>query len=209
MHRVRLVLITDRRVMSGGLALAARIAADPRVVVQLREKDLDGGELLAAARSIRGPRVLVNDRADVAALADAGLHLPEHGMAFDEARAVIGTAAAIATSRHSADAAVAAIDAGAHLVHLGPIWATPSKTGMGEPLGVAALTEARSALGPRGVLVAVGGIDSAERARAAAVAGADAVAVIRAVWTAADPAAMVEALLAGVSAGRIARGATP
>ena len=207
MHRVRLVLITDRRIMRDGLRSAAELVLDRRVAMQLREKDLDGGELLAAARSIRGPHVLVNDRADVAALAGSGVHLPERGFSFDEARAVLGPSAMLATSRHDAAGAVAAINAGAQLVQLGPIWSTPSKAGMGDPLGLPSLTQARAALGSRGALVAVGGIDGPERARAAAAAGADAVAVIRAVWTAADPAAMVEALLAAVSAGRIDRGA--
>ena len=57
-------------------------------------------------------------------------------------------------------------------MQLGPIFATPGK---GPPLGVESL-----AIGPARRLVAVGGIDSPERARAAIAAGADAIAVIRA-----------------------------
>jgi thiamine monophosphate synthase len=46
--------------------------------------------------------------------------------------------------------------------------------------------------------VAVGGIDTAERAAAAATAGADAVAVIRAAWTGASLAAFVAAVDSGL-----------
>jgi thiamine monophosphate synthase len=49
-------------------------------------------------------------------------------------------------------------------------------------------------------LVAVGGIDSPESARSAARAGADAVAVIRAAWTSADPAATIAAMVDAVAA---------
>jgi thiamine-phosphate pyrophosphorylase len=69
---------------------------------------------------------------------------------------------------------------------------------MGEPLGLEAL-----ALGPHpGRLVAVGGIDGPARARAARAAGADAIATIRAIWDAVDPAAAVAALVAATTGDR-------
>jgi thiamine-phosphate pyrophosphorylase len=204
---VRLVIVTDRTLVPAGEVvprLAAAIAAVPpgAVAVQVRDKDLDGGPLLALVRSIvpLGAPVWVNDRLDVALVAGAaGVHLPERGLTVTDARraaAIIcghANAIAIGCSRHTADACIAADAEQADLVQLGPIWPTPSKTGA--VLGPEILA-VRRALSARVHLVAVGGIETPERARAAFAAGADAVAVIRAFWTAPDPAAAAAALVA-------------
>jgi thiamine-phosphate pyrophosphorylase len=204
-----LVAITDRRHMvatetlaSGDWSAIARefgaavaSVAAPGVLVQVREKDLDGGPLLALVQAAlaTGAAVFVNDRLDVALAAGAhGVHLPERGLSIESAR---GIAAAhgrtrgreamsggfrIGASCHSIEGALAASAAGADLVQLGPIWDSPGK---GPPLGPGALTAARSALGAGGArLVAVGGVDGEARARNALRSGADAVAAIRAVW---------------------------
>ena len=195
---VRVIAITDRRLMvppallaagnwppiadAFGASIARVLAGTPpgAIAIQLREKDLDGSPLLVLARAAltacraAGAKLLVNDRLDVALAAGAdGVHLPEAGLSIAEARA-LAPHLVIGCSRHAADVSAEAAD----LLHLGPIWPTPSKAGMGEPLGLAALALATSAH-----LVAVGGIDSASRAREAREAGADAVAVIRAAWT--------------------------
>ncbi len=208
---VRLVLVTDRRLMGApdgdpaafASAIARAVAGLPPGValVQVREKDLGGRDLVALVRAAIAAtphqRVVVNDRVDVALAAGAaGVHLPEDGLDFAAAeRAIAATGLIIGGSRHTAARAAQAALAGVDLVHFGPIWATPSKAGLGEPLGAAALTEARGLIGDRARLVAVGGIDGPDRAAAARAAGADAVAVIRFVWRAADPAAAAAALL--------------
>ncbi len=218
MRGARLCLVTDRRLMGLGAAVGdgdgARFGdaiaraldglAPGAAWVQVREKDLGGAALmtlvraaLAAARP-RGVPVIVNDRLDEARAAGAdGVHLPEHGLDVATARRLLA-AGEIGASVHGVDDAVRAAAAGASLIQLGPIWATPSKAGLGSPLGLAARTAARRALDAAGLpaarLVAGGGIDGAARAAAARAAGADAVAVIRAVWTAADPAAAARAL---------------
>jgi len=186
---VRVVLITDRHAMGDvGAAVARAVAALPAgaALVQVREKDLDGGPLLALVRAAMaaaaGAPVMVNDRLDVALAAGAaGVHLPEHGLAIAEARALAPPGFLIGCSRHTVQAAVAAASAGADLVQLGPIFDTPGK---GPPLGVAALRDARAALPAHVRLVAVGGISDAARAAACRAAGADAVAAIRAAWQA-------------------------
>lgn len=217
--RVRVVVITDRRLVAeGDIAnrVAAILAAVPRgsVLIQLREKDLDGAPLLHLARQLveiahpAGVPVVINDRLDVARIVGAdGVHLPEHGLAIADARRVIDelaaprTAFTIGCSRHTTDAALAAAHVGANLVQLGPIWATPHK---GEPLGLQALAVRRE-LPAHVKLVAVGGIDGPARARHAASAGADAVAVIRAAWQSADPAIAIAALVEAVEAGVASR----
>lgn len=180
---MRVVVITDRRIADPRAALPALLAAVPRgaVGVQVREKDLDGGALLALVREVvaiaDGASVWVNDRLDVALAAGAaGVHLPERGLAIADARALASIR--IGCSRHTRDAVLAASDA--DLVQLGPIWDVPGK---GPAIGEAALAVRRE-LPARVQLVAVGGIDTPARARAAAAAGADAVAVIRAAWAA-------------------------
>jgi thiamine-phosphate pyrophosphorylase len=180
---VRVVAITDRTLMGDGwpddfgAAIERAVHGCPpgSVLVQVREKDLDGQRLLDLIRCARRfARVIVNDRVDVALAAEAiAVHLPEDGISVAEARSIFqGT---IGVSRHTIDGLA---ETGADLIHLGPIWATPSKP-EATPLGTAVLAT------PRGgaKLVALGGIDSPDKAREAARAGADAVAVIRAAWT--------------------------
>ncbi|HEX7841019.1 MAG TPA: thiamine phosphate synthase, partial [Kofleriaceae bacterium] len=136
---LRVVAITDRRLMvpSGAdwpavvqafaAAVERAVAGCPAgsVAVQVREKDLDGGPLLALVRAAQPfAPVVVNDRIDVALAANAwGAHLPERGMAVSDARA-IAPSLVLGVSRHAAPS-----DTGADLVHLGPIWPTPSKPG--------------------------------------------------------------------------------
>ena len=178
-----LVAITDRRMMAPGAL--AKVRAD---IIQVREKDLEGGALLALVREAMatGARVMVNDRADVALAAGAyGVHLPERGLSVADVRAL--GVEVIGVSRHSLDGVRRALDEGADLIQLGPIWRTPGK---GEPLGPLVLEGARSiigsAAGPGGTraqLVAVGGIETPERVKVALRAGADGVAAIRAAWS--------------------------
>jgi thiamine-phosphate pyrophosphorylase len=191
---VRLVAITDRTKLVDAAVLATRdwdrigaayADAIARVVsrfgdallVQVREKDLDGGPLLVLVRAAlaTGARVLVNDRVDVALAAGAhGVHLPERGLSIADARAIAGELV-IGVSCHSIDGVERA--AGADLVQLGPIWETPGKP---TPLGPDALVEARRATTAH--LVAIGGIDDG-RVELCREHGADAVAAIRAVWS--------------------------
>ncbi len=181
---VRVVAISDRTRMGDGwpddfgAAIEQAVHGCPpgSVLVQVREKDLDGKRLLdLIARARQFTRVIVNDRVDVALAADAiAVHLPEDGISVAEARALF-PGGKIGISRHSIEGLA---DTGADLIHLGPIWETPSKPDAA-PLGPAVLGT------PHGTakLVAVGGIDTPDKAREAARAGADAVAVIRAAWT--------------------------
>jgi thiamine-phosphate pyrophosphorylase len=210
---VRLVIVTDRRLVPADELvprLSVALAAVPAgcAIVQVREKNLDGGPLLGLVRAIQaiGAQVWVNDRLDVALAAGAaGIHLPERGLGVAEARRIAsltGVELPIGCSRHAADSA-RAIDLADQpaVIQLGPVWPTPSKVGVIAPLGPAVLG-VRAALSDRAHLVAVGGIDSPERARDAAASGADAVAVIRAIWTATDPGSAAARLVEAVETGR-------
>jgi thiamine-phosphate pyrophosphorylase len=207
---IRVVVVTDRRrFASEEIAgrVAAMLAAAPRgsVLIQIREKDLDGGPLLRLAQEVievarpAGAPVWINDRVDVAlALWADGVHLPEHGLSIEEARAAakaVTRPLAIGASRHTAASVREAAEQGAELVQLGPIWDTPGKGPAIGPDALAIKTNAR--------LVAVGGIDGPARARHAALAGADAVAVVRAAWQ--GDVEMIGKLVEAVEAGVRAR----
>lgn len=161
-------------------------AARARLVVQVRDPELSGGELLGLAGRLRtvtrhaGALLVVNDRLDVALAVGAdGVHLGRRSVAITDARALLGAESFVSAACHSIEECVAAASAGADAVLLSPIFASPGK---GAPLGVPALSEARRALdaaGTRALLVALGGVD-ATNARACLFAGASGVAAIRA-----------------------------
>lgn len=197
---LRLVAITDGDIGAEAAGALARRCPPGALLVQVRAKQLERAALAELTRAViaavrpHGQLVMVNDplddRLDIALGTGAdGVHLPERGVPIEVARALTGaiaaTGAIVGCSRHSAEAAARAVIDGAHLVQLGPIWATPSKAGMGDPLGAEALRAARQAIGETACLVAVGGIDAAHAGHARA-AGAHAVAAIRAAWSAGE-----------------------
>ena len=180
--------------------------------VQLRGKELASADLLAAADELRplladhGVSLLVNDRADVAALAAAaGVHLGEEDLDVGMARALLGSEAVIGRTARTPEATRTAAGDGADYVGAGSVYAGGTKAGV-PILGLAGLRMLIAA-SPLPV-VAIGGID-ADRARECVAAGAAGVAVIGALFTGAKDAAEVEArarrLRAGVETGRAER----
>ncbi|MDO8530919.1 MAG: thiamine phosphate synthase [Dehalococcoidia bacterium] len=185
-----LALVTDRRRCRGPLdAAVERAVAGGVNLVELREKDLPAGELLALARRLRivthGRALLVvNDRVDVAMASDAdGAHLPERGLSVRDARALLGAGRLVGRSVHSVAGALDAERDGADYAILGAIYATSSKPGV-SPAGVGLVDEASRAT--RLPLLAIGGV-TAERAPEVMAAGAWGVAVVSAILEANDP----------------------
>jgi thiamine-phosphate pyrophosphorylase len=190
-----LYLVTDRVAAGGDDALVRSCAAAARSVpagllgIGVREKDLAARDLLDLVRRIRaavastGTPVLVNDRLDVALVADAdGVHLPGSGLAPSDARRAFG--GLIGVSAHSA-AALAAFDpACVDFATFGPVFDTPSKRAYGAPQGLDRLRGAATA--SRVPVLAIGGIEPSNVAGVIA-AGAAGVAVIRAVLAAREP----------------------
>lgn len=196
----RLYLITDRhQVPTGSLTdcLAAALSAGVRLV-QLREKDLPARDLLALGREVNalcsrhGARLLINDRADIALRLGCGVHLTSAGPPVEEVRRLLGPDALIGVSTHAEVEIEPAARGGASFVTFGPVFDTLSKRGMGEPLGVEALTGAasRAAL----PVFALGGVKMEQIGRILA-AGAHGVGLISAVMAAADPAAAAACLV--------------
>jgi len=197
----RLYPITDRR-LGGGRShaeLVDLLCAGGARLVQLREKTMTDAELLADAREAvaaarrYGARLVVNDRADVAALAGAdGVHVGGDDLPAAEARRILGEGYLVGCSTHSVEEAIAACALPVDYVALGPIFDTGHAARRRPPLGIEALR--RAAEGATRPLVAIGGFDPG-RAREAIDAGAASVAVMGDLMTASDLPARVAAYL--------------
>ena len=152
-------------------------------LIQIREKNLSARvlfELTASAVDIaRGSstRILINDRADVAAGAGAhGVHLTMRSLKPALIRKTFGANFLIGASTHSLDEVREAQEEGADFAVLGPIFPSPSKERYGAPLGVDRLAEAVRGMTPF-PLIALGGI-SLSNARECLHAGASGIAGI-------------------------------
>jgi len=188
-----LVLLTDRRLASGSLARVVAAAVRGGVAwVILRERDLPYAERRALALTLRdllppgrlivsGPDPLGADAVHLAA-ADP---LPAAGVAL------------IGRSCH--DVPRLSIE---DYVTLSPVYPTQTKPGYGPVIAPAAAAE----LAGRVPWLALGGVDTAERAAACAVAGAQGVAVMGAIMRAPDPERVARELAAGFGAARAALG---
>jgi thiamine-phosphate pyrophosphorylase len=172
-------------------------------VVQLREKDAPDDELVAAGRALRtvcdehGALLVVNDRPDLALACEAdGVHVGQDDETVSRAREVVGAELVIGLSTHS-PSQVAAAERAPEVDYLGvgPVYETATKPGV-EPVGLELVRHA--AAHAQKPWFAIGGID-ADRVPAVAEAGAERVAVVRAIRNAADPqraaAALREALM--------------
>jgi thiamine-phosphate pyrophosphorylase len=171
--------------------VVAESAAAGLPAVQLREKDLGAGDLLALARRLRdvtqphGAQLIVNDRVDVALAAGAdGVQRTSTSMAIADMRAVAGDRLRVGASVHALEEAIAADAAGADWIVFGPVYDTPSKRVYGAPQGLAKLAAVTRAVRTR--VIAIGGI-TPERVPEVLGAGASGVAVITAILAAASP----------------------
>jgi thiamine-phosphate pyrophosphorylase len=202
---MRLLYVTDRAAIGEeGIERVFRsLRAAPGLLVQIRESGSGDRELLrrtASARSALGPSVplFVNRRFDVARAAGAdGVHLPAAGLPVSRVRAAAPREFRVGVSTHSAEEAVHAIEEGADLVVIGPIFGTPSKARYGPPLG----PEALAGLPERGAhgadVFVIGGIDESRipdllpyADRISGVAG------IRLIQESEDPRAVVKRIVA-------------
>ena len=142
------------------VAAAANAGVD---LVQVRERDLDGGPLLRLiercleAVGATHTRVLVNDRLDVALAAGAhGVHLRGDSMPASRARDIAPPGFLIGRSVHTLDEALAVTaEGGLDYLVFGPVFATASKPGHAGT-GVQALAGVANAT-PLPVL-AIGGV---------------------------------------------------
>jgi thiamine-phosphate pyrophosphorylase len=170
------------------LAVLEQVLAAGVKIVQLREKDLPDRELYELGLEFRrrteaaGSLLIIDDRVDIALAAGAdGVHLGQTDLPVAAARR-IGPELVIGASTHSLEEVLAAQEAGAGYVNIGPIFPTATKPNA-VVLGVEAIPRLTAHLTiPWSTM---GGISSGNIAQVVAL-GARHPAVMSAVTAAAD-----------------------
>ncbi len=200
-------------------AMAAEAVAGGCTLLQYREKDIpDGRAALARIRAIhqavagRVP-LLVNDRVDLALAAGVeGVHLGQSDMHPADARRLLGEGAIIGLTLKTGTQADELYRLPVDYACIGGVFATTSKDNPDPPVGLDGLNRivfrARLARGTDLPLGAIAGIDSSNVA-AVIAAGADGVAVIRALFGAESIEGRARDLRARIDAALGERGARP
>lgn len=207
------VILTEALCARPWREVAAEAIASGADCVQLREKALEGGELLARARAMvalaRGsgarkgppvarPAVIINDRPDIALLSGAdGVHLGQSDVRVRDARALGGERLLVGVSASSIEEAQRALRDGADYCGVGAMFPTETKR-KDAIAGVGLMRAYAEHAPPLPPHLAIGGIASSNVAEVIA-AGARGVAVCSAVCGAARPGDVVRGLLMAVS----------
>ena len=132
-----------------------------------------------------GASLVVNDRADVAALAGAkGVHIGQEDLDVEQARRVVGISSWVGVSTHNLEQFRRAAATSADYIAVGPVFPTSSKANPDPVIGPQFIREVRPLTDKP--IVAIGGI-TLERAASVIGAGADSVAVISDILAAPKP----------------------
>ncbi len=194
----RLYVLVDGRASVGEFSrLVDQLLQGGVDVLQLRDKRLSDRELLERAHLLRAATrahhvlFIMNDRADLAALAHAdGVHVGQDEISVQDARAVLGVQALIGVSTHTIDQARRAVLDGANYLGCGPTFPSATKQ-FAQLAGVELLRQVGREI--RLPAFAIGGIGPANIAQVCA-AGFARVAVSHSLISAPDPAAAAREL---------------
>ena len=183
--------VTDRSWL-GDRTLAQQVEASLRggaTMIQLREKHMDRGSILAQALELRelcgryGVPLILNDDAELAQAAGAdGVHVGQEDLEASLARERLGPGKIIGVSAHNAAEARRAEAAGADYIGSGAAFATSTKETAAPigPEGLSAVVEAVSI-----PVVAIGGISRENIGRLEGL-GLAGIAVVSALFAAPD-----------------------
>jgi thiamine-phosphate pyrophosphorylase len=173
--------------------------------VQVREKQMNGGELAAHVREVislarpRGVSVIVNDRADIALATGAdGVHLGQSDVSVRDVRRIAGRGLIVGVSTHDLNEATRAVQDGADYCGVGAMFASPTK--QRETSGLAYLRAFVERF-PDTPHLAIGGIDAANVSQVVQ-AGARGVALSAAICGADEPEAIARTVCEAVAAAR-------
>lgn len=195
-----LYLVTDRSLSKGRSTaeIVAAAVAGGVSCIQLREKSCGTREFLNEALALqpllksRNIPLIINDRLDIALAIEAdGVHLGQSDMPIGMARKIAGDSLIIGISAESVDDALRAEQEGADYIGISPVFSTPTKTDIAPPLGLEGVRQIRALVDIP--LVGIGGIHS-DNAESVLAAGADGIAVVSAIVSAADPAGAAKKL---------------
>ena len=188
----RLYVILDAALLTFPETECAQELADAGVrLLQYRNKSASSRELYDSSKKLssvllpRGISFLVNDRADVAFLADAsGVHVGQEDLGVEAARTVIGAQKLVGVSTHNLEQFQNAATTSADYIAVGPVFSTSTKANPDPVIGTEFIRRVRPLT--EKPIVAIGGI-TLERAAEVIQAGADSVAVIGDILRARDP----------------------
>ncbi|HEX5526879.1 MAG TPA: thiamine phosphate synthase [Solirubrobacterales bacterium] len=197
LRTARLYFVCDARPPADPEALLRAALGGGADIVQLREKELDKGEIERAAGTFRrvadtySALFIVNDDPDLARRCRAdGVHVGQDDVSAEAAREILGPHAIIGLSTHSKEQIAASAERPVDYISVGPIWETPTKAGR-PAVGLDLIRHAAEhAPHP---FFAIGGIDPGNAAQVVE-AGAERLCAVRAIRDAADPAAAASAL---------------
>ena len=189
----RLYVILDAALLTIPESDCARQLVDAGVrLLQYRNKAASSRDLLESSKRLSSELVprdvtfIVNDRADVAALAGAGgVHVGQEDLGAEEARAVVGWSKLVGISTHNRAQFEQAAATSADYIAVGPIFSTSTKSNPDPVVGTEFIRQTRRLTAKP--IVAIGGI-TLECAAEVVRAGADSVAVISDILRARKPA---------------------
>ncbi len=162
-------------------AAAEELAAAGCTLIQYRNKSGNARVMLEQARELKNRfgtsvRLIMNDRADLALMADFdGVHVGQDDLSPESVRRIIGPDRWLGVSTHNAEQIADADQTSADYLAIGPVFSTTSKENPDPVVGLEGVRRARQLT--RKPLVAIGGITRAN-AKSVVEAGADSVAVI-------------------------------
>lgn len=166
-------------------------------MVQLRMKSADPARIIQVARDYvgvcapHGVPLIINDHPELVIAAGAdGVHLGQDDVPVAQARSLLGQERIIGLSTHDPDQIEAAGDAPVDYIGVGPVHSTPTKPGR-PAVGTDLVAYARRRASRP--FFAIGGIEPANL-ETVLEAGAERVAVVRAITEAADPEQAARAL---------------
>ncbi len=166
-------------------------------LLQLRAKGLGGAAFLSLATAMvedareAGGQLIVNDRADIAALSGAaGVHVGQDDLPVEDVRRVVGVEPIVGLSTHTHAQLRGAVGQAISYVAIGPVFGTTTKATGYDAVGLQMVRDAYAHASPKGIpVVAIGGI-TLERVQSVWDAGAASAAVIGDLLTG-DPAERV------------------
>lgn len=164
-------------------------------ILQLREKTMPANQILKLGKKIKqlcqhyGTTFIVNDRIDIALLLEAdGVHLGQDDLDVVSARKILGDKCIVGVSTHAPEQALKAVRDGADYIGVGPVFSTPTKAGK-VPVGLEYVKWTSKNI--EIPFFAIGGIDL-DNFRQVLQAGANRIAVVRAIINANSPQQAVE-----------------
>jgi thiamine-phosphate pyrophosphorylase len=198
----RLCVILDQGQMKQeSVGLALRLAEAGVELFQLRDKRGSADDILRHARDTvavlrpLGACLIVNDRADIAAMAGAaGVHVGQEDLSPEDARAICGSGRWVGVSTHNLEQVSAAAQTSAEYIAIGPIFPTQTKENPDPVVGLELIRKAKGITAKP--IVAIGGV-TLERYRDVLAAGADCAAVARDILASPDPVGRARAYLGG------------